>query len=107
MPWTCVATEFNRRSCIVCPWHQYKITLGEGEALYQAVDDPTRQPLRTHWCSKGVKQRVHKVREVNGNVTVTLSDSSEIMESDAYETEKYRTLWFKAGPKSSPECYKK
>ncbi|CAL8357273.1 unnamed protein product [Gadus morhua 'NCC'] len=59
--------EFNRRSCIVCPWHQYKITLGEGEALFQAVDDPTRRPLRTHWRSKGVKQRLHKVREVNGH----------------------------------------
>uniref|UniRef100_A0A8C4ZRB7 Soluble Rieske-type ferredoxin domain-containing protein n=1 Tax=Gadus morhua TaxID=8049 RepID=A0A8C4ZRB7_GADMO len=69
--------HFNRQSCIVCPWHQYKITLGEGEALFQAVDDPTRRPLRTHWRFKGVKQRVHKVRE--------------IMESDAYETEKYRT----------------
>ncbi|XP_029295845.1 Rieske domain-containing protein-like [Cottoperca gobio] len=83
--------EFNGRLCIVCPWHKYKITLAEGEGLYQAVDNPTAKPLRTHWCSKGVKQRIHKVTEVNRNVYVTLNNSSEAMESDRYQTERYRT----------------
>ncbi|CAL8344501.1 unnamed protein product [Lota lota] len=98
--------EFNGRSCIVCPWHKYKITLAEGEALYQAIDHPTLKPLRIHWRSKGVKQRVHKVTEVNGNIYVTLNDSSEVIESDAYQTEKYRAMWFKASPNPSPELYK-
>lgn len=70
----CHHQEFNGRLCIVCPWHKYKITLAEGEGLYQAVDDPTAKPLRTQWRSKGVKQRIHKVTEVNGNVYVTLND---------------------------------
>nr|XP_043881835.1 Rieske domain-containing protein-like [Solea senegalensis] len=83
--------EFNGRLCIVCPWHKYKITLAEGEGLYQAVDDPTAKPLRTHWCSKGVKQRIHNVTEVNGDVYVTLNDSIKVIESDVYQTEKYRT----------------
>lgn len=75
----------------MCPWHKYKITLAEGEGLYQAVDDPTVKPLRTHWRSKGVKQRIHKVTEVKGSVYVTLNDCSEAIESDVYQTERYRT----------------
>lgn len=95
--------EFSGRLCIVCPWHKYKITLAEGEGLYQAVDDPTAKPLRAHWRSKGVKQRIHKVTEVNGNVYVTLNDSSEAIESDFYQTEKFRTGFLKAQPKSNPK----
>lgn len=91
--------EFNGLLCIVCPWHKYKITLAGGEALYQAVDDPTARPLRTRWCSKGVKQRIHKVTEVNGDVYVTLNDSSEAIESDVYQTERYRTDSLKVQPK--------
>ncbi|XP_059193376.1 Rieske domain-containing protein [Centropristis striata] len=90
--------EFNGRLCIVCPWHKYKITLAEGEGLYQAVDDPTAKPLRTHWQSKGVKQRIHKVTEVSGDVYITLNDSSEAIESDAYQSERYRTGLFKGQP---------
>ncbi|XP_061672920.1 Rieske domain-containing protein [Syngnathoides biaculeatus] len=83
--------EFNGRVCIVCPWHKYKITLVEGEGLYQAVDNPTIKPLRTQWRSKGIKQRVHKVTVVNEDVYVTLNDSEEAIESDYYQTDKYRT----------------
>lgn len=84
--------------CIVCPWHKYKITLATGEGLYQAVDDPLAKPLRKRWCSKGVKQRIHKVTEVNGDVYVTLNESSEAIESDVYQTERYRTVLFKTQP---------
>nr|XP_057925768.1 Rieske domain-containing protein [Doryrhamphus excisus]XP_057925769.1 Rieske domain-containing protein [Doryrhamphus excisus]XP_057925770.1 Rieske domain-containing protein [Doryrhamphus excisus] len=82
--------EFNGRACIVCPWHKYKITLAEGEGLYQAVDNPTVKPLRTHWRSKGVKQRIHKITEVDKDVYVTLNDSQEAVESDYYQTGRYR-----------------
>ncbi|XP_068461449.1 Rieske domain-containing protein [Clinocottus analis] len=91
--------EFNGRLCIVCPWHKYKITLAEGEGLYQAVEDPSAQPMRTHWRSKGVKQRIHKVTEVNGNVYVTLNNSCEAIESDVYQTERYINDLLKSGPK--------
>lgn len=83
----------------MCPWHKYKITLGEGEGLYQAVDNPTAKPLRTHWRSKGVKQRIHKVTDVNGDVYVTLNNSSEVVESDVYQTERYRTSLLKTQSK--------
>ncbi|XP_047448794.1 Rieske domain-containing protein [Mugil cephalus] len=92
--------EFNGRLCIVCPWHKYKITLAEGEGLYQAVEDPKAKPLKTYWSSKGVKQRIHQVTEINGDVYVTLNDSSETIESDAYQTEKYRTTALKAEKKT-------
>ncbi|MEQ2274027.1 hypothetical protein XENORESO_012684 [Xenotaenia resolanae] len=95
--------EFSGRLCIVCPWHKYKITLAEGEGLYQAVDDPTVTPLRTHWRSKGVKQRIHKVTEVSGDVYVTLNDSSEAIESDVYQTEKHRTVSINVQPKPKPK----
>ncbi|XP_028269775.1 Rieske domain-containing protein-like [Parambassis ranga] len=94
--------EFNGRLCIVCPWHKYKITVEEGEGLYQAVDNPTVKPLKTYWRSKGVKQRIHKVTEVNGDVYVTLNDSSEAIESDTYQTEKFRTEILRAQPKPKP-----
>ncbi|XP_072243069.1 Rieske domain-containing protein [Leuresthes tenuis] len=92
--------EFNGRLCIVCPWHKYKITLAEGEGLYQAVENPTAKPLKTQWRSKGVKQRIHKVTEVGGDVYVTLNDSSETIESDVYQTDKYRTVLLKAQQKT-------
>uniref|UniRef100_A0A3P8X8J6 Rieske domain-containing protein n=1 Tax=Esox lucius TaxID=8010 RepID=A0A3P8X8J6_ESOLU len=66
--------EFDGRICIVCPWHKYKITLAEGEGLYQAVN-PSATPPKQTWRSKGVKQRVHKVTEVNKNVYLTINDS--------------------------------
>ncbi|KAI4873830.1 hypothetical protein NFI96_007420 [Prochilodus magdalenae] len=82
-------TEFAGRLCIVCPWHKYKITLAEGESLYQAVD-PSVKPLRPMWCSKGVKQRVHRVAEINGDIFIALNDSVGTVESDYYQTEEYR-----------------
>lgn len=91
--------EFDGRLCIVCPWHKYKITLAEGEGLYQAVENPLAKPLKTHWASKGIKQRIHKVTEISGDVYVTLNESSQPIESDAYQTERYLTVPFKAPSK--------
>ncbi|KAL0979673.1 hypothetical protein UPYG_G00188080 [Umbra pygmaea] len=89
--------EFDGRMCIVCPWHQYKITLAEGEGLYQKVN-PSSTPPKPTWHSKGIKQRVHLVTEVNGNVYVTFNDSLDTIDSDFYQTERYRTIMNKAKP---------
>ncbi|XP_034152160.1 Rieske domain-containing protein-like isoform X2 [Esox lucius] len=91
--------EFDGRICIVCPWHKYKITLAEGKGLYQAVN-PSATPPKPTWRSKGVKQRVHKVTEVNKNVYVTINDSLDPIDSDFYQTERYRTTMNKAQPKN-------
>ncbi|KAI5607228.1 Rieske domain-containing protein-like isoform X1 [Silurus asotus] len=81
--------EVAGRVCIVCPWHKYKISVCDGEGVYQAVD-PSVKPLKPRWCFKGVKQRVHKVTEVKGHVYITLNTSAEHLESDHYQTPKYR-----------------
>ncbi|GAB0498031.1 hypothetical protein MMPV_009370 [Pyropia vietnamensis] len=41
------------RTCLVCPWHHYRVDVRTGEGMY--LD------LEGHWQSKGVRQRVHDV----------------------------------------------
>ncbi|XP_020324701.1 Rieske domain-containing protein [Oncorhynchus kisutch] len=91
--------EIDGRMCIVCPWHKYKITLAEGEGLYQAVN-PSATPPKPTWRSKGVKQRVHQVTEVNRDVYVTFNDSPDTIDSDFYQTERYRATINKTQPKT-------
>lgn len=81
--------EINGKLCIVCPWHKYKITLAEGEGLYQSIN-PRAPKSTAKWCSKGVKQRTHCVHVRNGDVYVTLSDLSAGIDSDYYQSEEYR-----------------
>ncbi|KAL6469848.1 hypothetical protein MHYP_G00209670 [Metynnis hypsauchen] len=81
--------EFDRKLCIVCPKHKYKISLEEGEGLYKASNPREKNP-QPRWYSKGIKQRVHKVTEVDGNIFVTLSEVPGWIESDYYQTEKGR-----------------
>jgi len=92
--------DFDGRPCIVCPWHKYKITLDEGEGLYQAVD-PYVKPLKPTWRSKGIKQRIHTVTESSGDMFLTLNDSPGAIDSDYYQTEKYRDTILKEGLKKT------
>ncbi|XP_012676377.1 Rieske domain-containing protein-like [Clupea harengus] len=87
--------EFGGRLCIVCPWHKYKITLLEGEGMYQPVDPAVKPPRPGPWRSKGVKQRVHSVTESDGYIYVTLNPSTEPIESDCYQTDKFRATLVK------------
>ncbi|XP_051960737.1 Rieske domain-containing protein [Xyrauchen texanus] len=81
--------EINNKLCIICPKHKYKITLAEGEGLYRAKNPAEKVPT-PRWYSKGIKQRVHKVTEVDEDIFVTLSDCPGWIESDYYQTEKGR-----------------
>ncbi|XP_065100348.1 Rieske domain-containing protein [Paramisgurnus dabryanus] len=85
--------EINKQLCIICPKHKYKITLAEGEGLYRAAN-PAEKVKR--WYSKGIKQRVHKVMEVDEDIFVTLSDCPGYIESDYYQTAKGRAELSKA-----------
>jgi nitrite reductase/ring-hydroxylating ferredoxin subunit len=73
-----------------CPWHSYKISLADGEGLYQTSPGV--------WKSKGRRQRVHAVRAVQvegGKVQlqVRLLTSGDEVASDSYnEPAKYRAL---------------
>ncbi|KAJ8285508.1 hypothetical protein GJAV_G00027620 [Gymnothorax javanicus] len=92
--------EFNGRLCIVCPWHKYKITLAEGESLYQAVD-PNDKPPRPRWCSKGVKQRIHRAIEVDEDIFIHLNNTPGHIESDFYQTDKFRATVGKSQDKTT------
>lgn len=81
--------EIDRKLCIVCPKHKYKISLAEGEGLYNA-NHPKDKDKPPCWVSRGIKQRVHKVTEVDGNIYVTLSETPRQIDSDYYQTEKGR-----------------
>ncbi|XP_026106835.1 Rieske domain-containing protein-like [Carassius auratus] len=87
--------EINKKLCIVCPKHKYKITLAEGEGLYKAAN-PAEKLSTPQWFSKGIKQRVHKVMEVDEDIFVTLSNCPGWVESDYYQTEKGRAELRKA-----------
>ncbi|KAJ8414832.1 hypothetical protein AAFF_G00023550 [Aldrovandia affinis] len=81
--------EFDGRLCIVCPWHKFKITLAEGEGLYQVLDR-AQKPPKHKWLSKGVKQRVHTVIEVDEDVFVRFNSMPGSIDSDQYQTNEYR-----------------
>ncbi|XP_025848665.1 Rieske domain-containing protein [Vulpes vulpes] len=83
--------DFDGRPCIVCPWHKYKITLATGEGLYQSIN-PRDPSAKSKWCSKGVKQRIHKVTVDNGSIYVTLSNEPFKCDSDFYATGDFKVI---------------
>ncbi|XP_067231236.1 Rieske domain-containing protein [Chanodichthys erythropterus] len=96
--------EINNKLCIVCPKHKYKISLAEGEGLYKAKNPMEAVPT-LRWYSKGIKQRVHKVTEVDEDIFVTLSTCPGWIESDYYQTEKGRAELRKAQESEDGEEY--
>ncbi|KAL1253254.1 hypothetical protein QQF64_017947 [Cirrhinus molitorella] len=95
--------EINNKLCIVCPKHKYKITLAEGEGLYKGTNPADEVPT-PQWFSKGIKQRVHKVTEVDEDIFVTLSKCPGWVESDYYQTEKGRAELRKAQESEDAEA---
>eukprot|EP01116_Phalansterium_solitarium_P024182 TRINITY_DN8780_c0_g4_i1.p1 TRINITY_DN8780_c0_g4~~TRINITY_DN8780_c0_g4_i1.p1 ORF type:complete len:298 (+),score=40.02 TRINITY_DN8780_c0_g4_i1:235-1128(+) len=68
--------DFGGHTCIVCPWHRYKIQLSNGEGFYAGLDKQV--------CSKGIKQRVHEVKVVPGDGVYVRLSSGERLPSDHY-----------------------
>ncbi len=67
-------------TCLVCPWHHYKISITTGEGFYQNLD--------RKWVSKGKPlQRVHDVEERDGGVYVRFKAGGEVA-SDSYASDK-------------------
>ncbi|MBZ3882688.1 Rieske domain-containing protein [Sciurus carolinensis] len=62
-----------------------------GEGLYQSKNpkDPSAKP---EWCSKGIKQRIHRVTVDNGNIYVTLSKEPFKCDSDFYATGDFKVI---------------
>lgn len=70
---TLLAEELGGQPCVVCPWHRYKISLVTGEGLYIGIDPLSKGPdgkPRQLLKSKGVKQRVHPTKIVNGSLYI-------------------------------------
>jgi len=66
--------DVGGHSCIVCPWHRYKIDLNNGDGLITSPDGIS---------SKGARQRTHHVKVDNGNILVKLMEGGELA-SDHY-----------------------
>ncbi|NXX84731.1 RFESD protein, partial [Urocolius indicus] len=81
-------SDIDGQACIVCPWHKYVITLETGEGLYEGIN-PLEPSPTPKWQSKGVKQRLHKITIVNGNVYASPPDLSVSFDSD-YFADKYK-----------------
>lgn len=78
-------------SCVVCPWHKYRISLTTGEGLYIHVDPFSQRKVEPQVKSRGFKQRTHKVWEENGRVYVRVNNQNEQkFESDYYASEEFQ-----------------
>lgn len=64
-------------TCLVCPWHNYKISITTGEGFYQNLD--------RNWVSKGkILQRVHDIEERDDGVYVRFNTFDHEVASDKY-----------------------
>ncbi|XP_028303373.1 Rieske domain-containing protein [Gouania willdenowi] len=79
--------DIDGRWCIICPKHKYTISLNNGESLLKIINKREDPPVTT-WFSRGVKQRVHNVRVINGEVYVEISKDPGRLESDFFQGEK-------------------
>ena len=64
-------------TCLVCPWHNYKVSITTGEGFYQNLD--------RKWVSKGkALQRVHDIEERDGGIYVRFNSNEHEVASDKY-----------------------
>lgn len=75
--------DLGGHTCIVCPWHNYKIDLETGEGVYIQLDMEALAAGAGHRApqvvrSKGVKQRVHDVRIDEGIIFVKDTTPAEV-----------------------------
>ncbi|XP_013418934.1 Rieske domain-containing protein isoform X1 [Lingula anatina] len=82
--------ELGGRSCIVCPFHKYSITLSTGECIYEEAVNPRKSKTKTVWKTLGRKQRIHRLIDKEDDVYVELSDLTDKRESDYFYTEEGR-----------------
>ncbi|XP_071138936.1 Rieske domain-containing protein-like isoform X2 [Mytilus edulis] len=81
--------DIGSHSCIVCPWHRYKVTLQTGENFYQSID-PYNTKKAPVWTCGGVKQRTHQVIIKDEDFYLKLSPCSGDLDSDHYNSPEYK-----------------
>ncbi|XP_045158969.2 Rieske domain-containing protein-like [Mercenaria mercenaria] len=79
--------DLGGRTCMVCPWHKYKVCLNTGQNYYQSVD-PHNLDKPPKWTAGEVRQRTHTVTVRDGNIYVTLSSCDGTLDSDHYNKHK-------------------
>uniref|UniRef100_A0A2I3HYZ7 Rieske domain-containing protein n=1 Tax=Nomascus leucogenys TaxID=61853 RepID=A0A2I3HYZ7_NOMLE len=78
--------DFDKRLCMVCPWHKHKITLATG-GLYRSINSKDLS------CSKGIKQRIHAgVQWRDFGSYVTLSNETFKCDSNFYATGDFKVI---------------
>ena len=76
--------DIGGKACVVCPWHNYCVTVETGEKLYQAlVRTEDGKMVAGGWDSIGVRQRTHRAFEKEGSIYVQLDEEGKV-ESDKY-----------------------
>ena len=81
--------DIGNYSCLVCPWHKYKVTLQTGENIYQSID-PYNMKKPPVWTCGGVKQRTHEVIIKHDDIFLKLSPCSGELKSDHYNSPEYK-----------------
>ena len=77
--------DLNGRSCIICPWHHYKIDIQSGDKYYQGIEWKDGKMIPGDWKSNGIKQRVFPtMTDDTGDIYVTLPSAADKIESDGY-----------------------
>lgn len=88
-------------TCLVCPWHQYPISLDSGEGFYMGLEFSTppvvtsgesffassnsnRVPTSVGMKSKGCRQRIHRVEVRGEDVFLQINTDPKTLDSDAY-----------------------
>ncbi|KAM3877921.1 Rieske domain-containing protein [Diretmus argenteus] len=97
--------DIDGKLCIICPKHKYKISLAKGEGWYKSTN-PKEKPPTPRWLSKGVKQRIHTITEIDGDVYVKLSEDPQKLDSDYYQGEKGRAIRAKEAAEAAKEAQK-
>lgn len=74
--------EIDKKLCVLCPWHNYIITLETGDGLYIGYDAKKKQ--NTGVKSKGKRQRIHNVFCKDKKIYIQLNYDIKELASDQY-----------------------
>ena len=55
---------------VLCPWHQYAVTIDKGLKAYRGVEITGGKPVNTGWKLGKIVQRVHEVKETPSGVYI-------------------------------------
>lgn len=84
--------EVNGEECVVCPWHNYPVTLKTGSKLYESMEFQNGKLQPSGWKASEKRQRVHEIEERLGGIYVRLS-STEVISRRSEDAEWQSDKW--------------